>query len=160
MEKKLLDGSVCKWQVGDRFALAGFQHTQLHQTQFEVSARMPQPSRSSIASISGFGVSLMLPSLPPRAVETQLPGQLAAVEGGIAREFSQRLHGFHIVIRNDGLVLEGCTKTYFSKQIVQEAVVRAIGLPIVANRISVEKLRPIVREWQVLDCDPESDIPL
>lgn len=82
----------------------------------------------------------MLPSLRPSALANQLPSQLAAVEGGIAREFSQRLREFHIAIRSEGLVLEGRTKTYFMKQIVQEAVVRAINLPIVANQISVENL--------------------
>lgn len=78
--------------------------------------------------------------LPNRlaALNAQLPGELAAVEGRIAREFSQRLHGFHIAIRDDGLVLEGRTRSYFSKQLVQQAVVNAIDLPIVANNIVVD----------------------
>ena len=65
--------------------------------------------------------------------------QLDAVERAISREFSQRVHDFHMELVEEGLVLSGRTRRYFFKQEVQHAVIRAIDVPIVANAICVER---------------------
>lgn len=89
--------------------------------------------------------------------------ELTLVEVAIGHEFSQRVQEFHIVVRNDGLVLEGRTRSYFTKQLVQQAVISAINLPITANNISVDDSRLVARRRQVLESDQEvnthSDCP-
>ena len=59
------------------------------------------------------------------------------IEQRIRHEFAQRIHNFHIKVLNDGLVLEGRTKTYYGKQEVQHAVMNVTDLPILANHIVV-----------------------
>lgn len=63
--------------------------------------------------------------------------QLKLVELQLRQSLRQRVHNFHIQILDDGLVLEGHTKTYFAKQEVQHAVMNATKLPIRANNIVV-----------------------
>ena len=41
-------------------------------------------------------------------------------------------------MRDDGLILEGHTNTYYTKQMAQHAVMRAVDLPIRANDIEVK----------------------
>lgn len=106
-------------------------------------------------AVRGF---IMVSSFQPSVHNVLLAAQLATVEVAIAREFSRRLHGFQIEIRNDGVVLKGRTKTYFCKQVVQEAVVSALHLPIAENYISVEDFRQVATEFHVLDCDSEGDL--
>jgi hypothetical protein len=86
--------------------------------------------------------------------EVSLHRKLSSVENQIGREFSQRIHRFHIEAINHGLVLEGFTRTYFSKQAVQEAVVKAINLPIMANNICVERLGEIFMIEDEAESDP------
>ena len=59
------------------------------------------------------------------------------VERRICEQFSRRVRNFHIQAFDDGLVLEGRTKTYFGKQMVQQAVMDATSLQILANKIVV-----------------------
>lgn len=80
-------------------------------------------------------------SIQPSAQDLSVSSVLSLVESSISYRFSQRVHEFHIVARNDGLVLEGRTRTYFSKQVLQQAVISAIDLPIVANNIIVGDVR-------------------
>ena len=48
-----------------------------------------------------------------------------------------RVRDFHLVYRQDGLVLQGQTRTYYAKQLAQQAVMTATSLPIRANNIDV-----------------------
>jgi hypothetical protein len=50
--------------------------------------------------------------------------------GGRIREFGLRLH-------DGGVVLSGCTHTYYAKQLAQECVMEVTDLPILANDIEV-----------------------
>lgn len=59
------------------------------------------------------------------------------IQRRIRDEFSHRVHDFHIQAFDDGLVLEGRTKTCFGKQIVLKAVMDTTSLPILADRIVV-----------------------
>ena len=59
------------------------------------------------------------------------------IEQRIRHEFARRIHNFHIKVLDDGLVLEGRTRTYYGKQEVQHAVMEATDFPILANNILV-----------------------
>lgn len=63
--------------------------------------------------------------------------QVDQIERKIRDEFSQRVHNFHIQAFDDGLVLEGRTKTFYGKQMLINAVMEATSLPILADRIVV-----------------------
>ena len=75
--------------------------------------------------------ALMDPSL------SDLWKQLDQIEQRIREEFVHRIHNFRIRVFDDGLVLEGRTKTYYGKQKVQHAVMEATDLPILDNKIVV-----------------------
>ncbi len=64
--------------------------------------------------------------------------QVSSLERNVAREFSQRVQEFQISVAMNGLILEGRTRTYFTKSILQQAVIDAIHLPIAANMIVVD----------------------
>jgi len=59
----------------------------------------------------------------------------------LIRTIQNRLHfricDFHLHIDQDGLILLGLVRSYYEKQLVQEAVIRASRLPIAANRMIV-----------------------
>jgi hypothetical protein len=80
----------------------------------------------------------MLSRLLVPAEEEALPVKLAVIEKQIAREYSRRVHHFHIALQQNGLILEGRTRTYFTKQAIQESVFSATALVILANNISVD----------------------
>lgn len=63
--------------------------------------------------------------------------QVDRIERSIRNEFSHRVHNFHIQAFDDGLVLEGRTKTFYGKQMLLKAVMDATSLPILADRIVV-----------------------
>jgi hypothetical protein len=44
---------------------------------------------------------------------------------------------FRVVIRDHGVVLKGCTHSYYAKQMVQHAALAASRLPLLANEILV-----------------------
>ena len=53
------------------------------------------------------------------------------------RPLPGRLRNFRLSLHENGLVLQGCTPTYYAKQLAQHAVMTAIKLPIRANDITV-----------------------
>lgn len=63
--------------------------------------------------------------------------QLDRIEQRIRDDFGNRVHNFRIQAFDDGLVLEGRTRTYYGKQAVLQAVMSATELPILADRIVV-----------------------
>lgn len=75
----------------------------------------------------------LMVSLP----DSSFYSRLTSIENLIARNFARRVRHFHISVRDDALVLEGCTRSYYFKQEVQQAVICAIDLPIAANNIVV-----------------------
>ncbi|MGC8643079.1 MAG: hypothetical protein ACP5XB_24735 [Isosphaeraceae bacterium] len=62
---------------------------------------------------------------------------LAWLEDSIKCRLGGRVHDFHILFREQGLVLRGHSHTYYVKQLAQHAVMESVGLPIWANEISV-----------------------
>jgi hypothetical protein len=61
---------------------------------------------------------------------TELEGHIQCRLGGQVREFQ-------LVVLDRGLILRGHAYTYYAKQLAQEAVRGATGLPILANEIEV-----------------------
>ena len=62
---------------------------------------------------------------------------LGKLEGHIQRRLNGRVRDLRLSVRDDGVVLEGQTHTYYAKQLAQHAVMEAIDLPILANEIEV-----------------------
>jgi hypothetical protein len=48
-----------------------------------------------------------------------------------------RVHDFHVLIRDNGLVLKGCCRSYHAKQLAQQYIAEATHVPVVANEIEV-----------------------
>ncbi|HLN27422.1 MAG TPA: hypothetical protein VK395_06735 [Gemmataceae bacterium] len=48
-----------------------------------------------------------------------------------------RIRDFQMVVVNGELILRGRTRTYYAKQLAQQAVMEATALPIRANEIEV-----------------------
>jgi hypothetical protein len=59
------------------------------------------------------------------------------IEANVRRRAWGRVCDFHVVMRDRGIVLRGRTRTYYGKQLVQEAAAEAAGLPILANEVEV-----------------------
>ena len=62
---------------------------------------------------------------------------LERIQQEIRRNLSLRVYHFRLRAVDDGLILEGRTKTYYGKQMVQHAVMDATDFPILANNIDV-----------------------
>lgn len=63
--------------------------------------------------------------------------ELDDLQQEIRKSLSHRVHNLRIRAVDDGLILEGRTKTYYGKQLVQHAVMDATDFPILANNIVV-----------------------
>ena len=59
------------------------------------------------------------------------------IQQEIRRNLSLRVHNFQMRVVDEGLILEGRTKTYYGKQLIQHAVMDATEFPILANNIVV-----------------------
>jgi hypothetical protein len=62
---------------------------------------------------------------------------LVQIQRDIRRDLSLRVHDFRLRAVDEGLILEGRTKTYYGKQLVQHAIMDATDFPILANNIVV-----------------------
>ena len=63
--------------------------------------------------------------------------ELNQIQQEIRRDLSLRVHNFRLRAVEEGLILEGRTKTYYGKQVVQHAVMDATDFPIQSNNIVV-----------------------
>jgi hypothetical protein len=63
--------------------------------------------------------------------------EVAQLEAQVKHRLSGRVYNVELVIRDNGLVLQGRSNTYYAKQLAQQAVLEATGLPILANEIEV-----------------------
>jgi hypothetical protein len=59
------------------------------------------------------------------------------LEGLIQRRLGGRVREFRLVMRANGLILQGWAATYHAKQLAQHAAMEIAGLPILANDIEV-----------------------
>jgi len=72
---------------------------------------------------------------------SQYPGRgedpLELLEAHLQRRLNGRVRDFQIVTCTDGLILKGCARTYYEKQLAQHAVMEATLTPILSNEIEV-----------------------
>ena len=59
------------------------------------------------------------------------------IEAHVQSVLGARVRSLRLLIRDNGLVLQGQTHTYYSKQLAQQAVMEATQVPIWANEIYV-----------------------
>jgi hypothetical protein len=59
------------------------------------------------------------------------------MEALVQRRIGNRVRDLRVVIRHDGVVLQGRTSTYHAKQLAQHAAMELLSLPILANDIEV-----------------------
>lgn len=61
----------------------------------------------------------------------------AEMEAHVACRVGGQLRDFRVLVRAEGLILQGCAHTYYAKQLAQHAIMAATDLPIQANEIEV-----------------------
>jgi hypothetical protein len=59
------------------------------------------------------------------------------LETHVQSRLSGRVRDFRLVVRGCGLTLTGQARTYYAKQLAQQAVMEATALPILTNEIEV-----------------------
>jgi hypothetical protein len=59
------------------------------------------------------------------------------VESQVQRRLGSRVRDLHVVVRPDGLILQGRALTYHAKQLAQHVVMETSDLRILANDIEV-----------------------
>lgn len=55
----------------------------------------------------------------------------------VRERLGQRVQGLQVVLHDDGIMLRGQARDFYSKQLAQHAAMEVCGLPIVANEIEV-----------------------
>ena len=51
--------------------------------------------------------------------------------------WAARVRKLRVIVRHDGVILQGLASTYYAKQLAQHAAMDLADLPIVANEIEV-----------------------
>lgn len=59
------------------------------------------------------------------------------IEALVQRRVGNRIRDLRVVVRPDGVILQGRSATYHAKQVAQHAVMELAGAPILANDIEV-----------------------
>lgn len=65
------------------------------------------------------------------------PGTVERVEAHVQRRLGGQVNDLRVVVRGEGLVLQGRTRTYHAKQLAQHAAMEIAERPILANDIEV-----------------------
>lgn len=73
----------------------------------------------------------------PEDMQGVTPGTVEQVEAHVQRRLGGQVNDLRVVVRGEGLVLQGRTRTYHAKQLAQHAVMEITELPILANEIRV-----------------------
>jgi hypothetical protein len=71
--------------------------------------------------------------------EPSVAGAVAELKARVRRRLGERVHGFRLVVAGNGLILRGSARSYYVKQLAQQAVRGATELPIVANEMEVSR---------------------
>jgi hypothetical protein len=59
------------------------------------------------------------------------------LEMHLQARLGSRVRHLRVVCRNDGVILQGSARTYYTKQLAQHSVMEITDLPILANEIEV-----------------------
>jgi hypothetical protein len=92
-------------------------------------AEAPSPSKLSAELILSSSAALAAVP-PPFAPEKHLELQ-------VQRRLGSRIRDLRVIVRQDGVILQGRTATYHAKQLAQHAAMELARLPILANDIEV-----------------------
>jgi hypothetical protein len=84
-------------------------------------------------SVQIFTPSRELTSMIDRILEI---GQL---ENRLRQVLRGRFRDLRLIARGEGIALQGQCRTYYAKQLAQQAILEATPLPLVANEIEVSK---------------------
>lgn len=76
-------------------------------------------------------------NMSPTAIETHALMPPARLEALVQGRVGRRLRDLRIIVRPNGIVLQGRASTYHAKQLAQHAVMDATDMPILANEIEV-----------------------
>lgn len=69
--------------------------------------------------------------------DDDLMEQLARLELALQSSLRGRVYAFRIVVRDQGIVLQGRARTYYAKQLAQHEAMEAGGFPVLVNDIEV-----------------------
>jgi hypothetical protein len=67
---------------------------------------------------------------------------MSRLQAAVAGRLGRRVHNFRVVVRDNGLVLQGQAPSYYAKQLAQHVVMETTHLPILINEIKVSRGRP------------------
>jgi hypothetical protein len=65
------------------------------------------------------------------------PAPVEILESQVQRRLGSRVRNLRLIVRHDGMILQGRAATYHAKQLAQHAAMELGKLPIVANDIEV-----------------------
>ncbi len=69
--------------------------------------------------------------------ETVNGADVSCLETLVQRRLGARVRKLRVIVRHDGVILQGLASTYYAKQLAQHAAMDLADLPIVANEIEV-----------------------
>jgi hypothetical protein len=72
-----------------------------------------------------------------RKPEAENSVEASCLESLVQRRLGARVRKLRVIVRHDGVILQGLASTYYAKQLAQHAAMDLAELPIVANEIEV-----------------------
>jgi hypothetical protein len=72
-----------------------------------------------------------------RESEPENGADVSCLETLVQRRLGARVRKLRVIVRHDGVILQGLASTYYAKQLAQHAAMDLADLPIVANEIEV-----------------------
>jgi len=70
-------------------------------------------------------------------VRVSKAGELDGLEGRVRCQLNGLIRELRLLCHEGGVILKGCARSYYAKQIAQHAVMNATSMPILANEIEV-----------------------
>jgi hypothetical protein len=65
------------------------------------------------------------------------PDEIDQLVTSVEGQLAGRVYDLRLLLRDNGLVLQGHTHSYYAKQLAQQIVMKTTGLPLLANDIEV-----------------------
>ena len=96
----------------------------------------PQLEQRSISPVTA-KAEQQTTSLLPREHQDHTSEEADRIAVHVMGQLAGYLRRLSIMIRHDGLILRGCVRSYYGKQLVQEAVRKVTDLPIAENAVEV-----------------------
>jgi hypothetical protein len=75
--------------------------------------------------------------MPSQAIVETVPPAEECLESLVQRRLGSRVRDLRVVLRHDGVILQGRAATYHAKQLAQHAAMELASMPILANDIEV-----------------------